>query len=145
MIRNRWEWPDTRRKIIQTAHIEGSPIGIEEAGQQKGFIDELFRDQELRETSIEGYKPDSDKLTRALPWISRAEVGKVHLIRGSWVSEFINECQSFTGCGDKFDDQIDAVSGVYKMLSRPTFDHFINIEDDDMYKPIAAGIMDERF
>ena len=115
MIRGQWEWPDTHRALIQAAISEGIPVGVEEAGQQKGFIDELLRDRELQGISIEGIKPGADKLTRALPWISRAEAGKVFLVKGSWINEFLNECQSFTGHGDKRDDQIDGVSGVYQM------------------------------
>ncbi|MBI5554810.1 MAG: phage terminase large subunit [Elusimicrobia bacterium] len=145
MIHNRWEWPDARKMIIQTARYEQTPIGIEEAGQQKGFIDELLRAPELRGISINGYRPDSDKLTRALPWISRAEAGNVFLIRGGWINEFLNECQLFTGCGDKYDDQIDAVSGAYKMLSGSTFGHLSDIKTGDGSEPIMAGIMDMTF
>jgi phage terminase large subunit-like protein len=40
MIRGRWEWPDTHKLLIQTAQAEPYVrIGIEEAGQQRGFID----------------------------------------------------------------------------------------------------------
>ena len=34
MIRGRWEWPDTRRLLINTAKHEKIPLGIEEAGVQ---------------------------------------------------------------------------------------------------------------
>ena len=38
MIQGRWEWPNTRRIMIQTCKNEPDvPIGIEEAGQQRGF------------------------------------------------------------------------------------------------------------
>lgn len=117
MVRGRWEWPDTHKILIQTAKSENIPIGVEVAGQQGGFVDELYRDPELQNISIEGIRPDKDKLTRALPWIARAQAGKVYLVGGNWINEFLNECQSFTGHGDKYDDQIDTVSGVYQMCS----------------------------
>jgi predicted phage terminase large subunit-like protein len=121
MIRGRWEWPDTRKILIQTCKNEYDvQVGIEEAGQQKGFIDELFRDDELLDTIIRAIRPDSDKLTRAFPWISRAEAKKVFLVKGNWINDFLDECQVFTGHGDKHDDQIDTVSGVYKMCSKYT-------------------------
>lgn len=116
MIRNRWEWPDAYRIIVQTAKHERISIGIEEAGQQKGFIDALRRGPELGRVAVRSFRPDSDKLTRALPWISRAEAGKVYLVKGPWINEFLSECKLFTGKGDKHDDQIDAVSGVWKMI-----------------------------
>jgi predicted phage terminase large subunit-like protein len=117
MIRGQWEWPQTEKTFTQTALLEKISVGIEEGGQQKGFIDGLKAKKELMCISIKGIRPDTDKLTRALPWISRAESGKVFLVRGSWINEFLNECQLFTGAGDKHDDQIDAVSGVYKMIT----------------------------
>jgi predicted phage terminase large subunit-like protein len=121
MIRGQWEWPDTKKNMVQTAKAEKIPIGIEEAGQQKGFIDELKRDPEMMGYAITGYRPSTDKLTRALPWISRAESGNIYLVNGIWINEFLNECQVFTGSGgDKHDDQVDAVSGVYKMVAVPT-------------------------
>ncbi len=71
-------------------------------------------------------RPDSDKLTRALPWISRAAAGKIHLVQGPWINEFLSECQVFTGHGDKHDDQIDAVSGVWGMLTRKKLAYMID-------------------
>jgi len=59
-----------------------------------------------------------------LPWISRAEAGKVFLVRGHWINAFLDECQIFTGHGDKYDDQIDAVSGCYQILEiYPKFEY----------------------
>jgi predicted phage terminase large subunit-like protein len=104
-----------RASISDSSSNGSKPIGIEETGQQGGFFDELYEDEELLDISIEGIRPDSDKLTRALPWISRAEAGKIYLVRGSWIHCFIEECFYFTGDDDEHDDQIDAVSGVYRM------------------------------
>ena len=67
------------------------------------------------DVSIDAIVPDKDKLTRALPWIKRAEAGKVFLVNGPWVYDFLQEGYEFTGEGDTHDDQIDAVSGVYRM------------------------------
>jgi len=117
MLRGQWEWPDTRKLIIMTSALEKCPIGIEVAGQQAGFFQDLLRDDALKGVVIKGYKPDGDKFTRALPWIARAEAGKVYLVRGSWVMPFLDECQKFTGHNDKNDDQIDGVSGGYIMAT----------------------------
>lgn len=118
MIHGKWKWPDTHRLLIKTCEQEpDTPIGIEKAGQQGGFIDELYEDDELMNISIDAIVPDKDKLTRALPWIKRAEAGKVFLVEGSWVYGFLQEGYEFTGEGDTHDDQIDAVSGVYRMCS----------------------------
>jgi len=118
MIRGQWEWPDAHRIIINTSKIEKCPIGFELGGQQKGFLAELLRDLELSDVFVKGYSPDADKLTRALPWIARAQAGKVYLIRGLWINPYLAECEVFTGHNDKSDDQIDASSGVYFMVSK---------------------------
>jgi len=118
MVRGQWEWPDVKRNIIATALTEKIPICVEEGGQQIGFISQLLEEPELQGISVTGSRPDKDKLTRALPWIARAEAGKIYLINGSWINEFLNECQHFTGISDKHDDQIDAVSGVYLLIAQ---------------------------
>ncbi|MBF0350911.1 MAG: phage terminase large subunit [SAR324 cluster bacterium] len=120
MIRMRDEWPKVRKTITQTALNERIHVGIEEAGQMKGFIDDLLDDRTLAGISIKGFRPDQDKLTRSLPWITRAEAGKVKLVRGTWINDFLNECQVFTGAGDANDDQIDCVSGAYQMVASST-------------------------
>ncbi|MBW2141955.1 MAG: phage terminase large subunit, partial [Deltaproteobacteria bacterium] len=117
MIRGRWIWPETRKLMVLTARAEGIPIGIEAAGQQQGFVDDLLRDSDLAAFSIKGIRPVADKLTRALPWIARAEAGQVYLVRGQWVGAFLSECASFTGTGKAHDDQIDCVSGAYQMAA----------------------------
>ena len=53
---------------------------------------------------------------RALPVASRAEAGKVKLIRGNWLSDS-DEATSFPH--GAHDDQVDAVSGAVQMLTKP--------------------------
>jgi len=119
LIRGQWEWPQTKRIIRSTCKNEGADVrvGIEKAGQQQGFIDDIIADPEFADYSVLGYNVDSDKLTRALPWIARAEAGRVHLVRGRWVNDYLDICQEFTGTGDKRDDEIDTTSGAYKMVN----------------------------
>ena len=117
MIRGQWIWPETRKIMISIARAEAIPVGVESAGQQQGFVDELMRDPDLAAVSIKGVRPAADKLTRALSWIARAEAGQVYLVRGKWVAEFLSECAQFTGNNDARDDQIDCVSGAYRMAT----------------------------
>ena len=60
---------------------------------------------------------DKDKVTRALPVASRAEAGKVKLVRGNWIGDFIDEATSFPH--GAHDDQVDSVSGAVQMISQP--------------------------
>jgi predicted phage terminase large subunit-like protein len=122
IIRDKFEYPELKKKIISTAKYDGIDvyIGIEEAGQMKGYIDDLKRNTvELMPYVIKSVPPWGDKLNRALPWISRAESGCVKMVRAPWNKEFEDECRDFTSdMTHKHDDMIDAVSMAYHMLAR---------------------------
>ena len=117
MVRGQWAWPIAKRRIVQTAQAERILIGVEEVGVGVGLVDEIRGsiDTEAPDTVVRGYNADSDKLTRALPWIAHTERKKVFLVQGEWIPAFINECEEF-GPGCTHDDQIDGVSGLWKML-----------------------------
>ena len=61
---------------------------------------------------------DRDKLTRALPWIALTEAHKVNLVRGDWIAAFMRQAEEFPR--GAHDDMVDAVSGVYGMLTTGT-------------------------
>jgi predicted phage terminase large subunit-like protein len=116
----KFEYPDLRQRIIKCAQNDGVgvTIAVEEAGQQLGFIDDLKRVPELRSYTIRAVKPEGDKLNRAMPWASRAQLGAVNVCRGIWNNNFFDECNSFTpDDSHEHDDQIDAVSGAYYSLA----------------------------
>jgi len=118
----KWEYPDLRQRIISTAQRDGTGviIGVEEAGQQRGFIDDLKRLPELRMHTIRAVKPKGDKLNRAMPWASRAQLGAVDIVRGKWNNDFFDECNAFTvDDTHQHDDMIDSVSGAYSILCNP--------------------------
>lgn len=120
MVRGKWSFPELRARIIQTA-IEDGPgvvIGLEEAGQQRGFIDDLTACPDLRPFTIRTFSPakHGDKLNRAMPWASRAQLGRVFICLGKWNEAFLSECADFTADDShRNDDQIDAVSGGYHL------------------------------
>jgi predicted phage terminase large subunit-like protein len=114
-LRGRWEWPDARRVILQTLACEpGVVVGIEQAGYQLAAVQDLLRAPETHERTVRGVPVDRDKLSRAQPWIARAEAGKVALVRGAWCAEFLAEAVAFP---DGHDDQVDAVSGAVALLA----------------------------
>lgn len=116
MIKGRWNWP-TARKIMRTAGLrEKCPIGADSTGPQKALIQNLQEERDLIGISITGYPATTDKLTNALSWIAMAEAGRVYIVDGDWVDDFIAECVRFTGHDDREDDQVDAVSGGVRML-----------------------------
>ena len=78
---------------------------------------ELQREPQLLNTSIQSIRVDKDKISRALPLASRAEAGKVKLVRGNWLADFLDEATSFPN--GAHDDQVDAVTGAFHMISKP--------------------------
>lgn len=118
MIRDRWEWPDARKIIIQTMLVEPGVIhAIEEAMHGLAAVQDLRRVREIAHIALRGVSVDKDKLTRALPWSIRAEARKVKLVRGAWISAFLDEVCVFTGHGDAHDDQVDTVSGGVGLMA----------------------------
>lgn len=51
-----------------------------------------------------------------MTWAGLAEDGKVILVQGSWIDEFVDEACRFPD--GEHDDQIDAVSLAVRMLKR---------------------------
>ena len=120
MIYGKMEYPDLRRRIIQQAISDGTNtmLCIEDAGQQRGFIDDISRDPALSMHTIRAVRPSGDKFNRALPWVARAELGTVYLCRGAWNRPFSDQCAAFTANDSHaHDDMIDAVSGAYQSIN----------------------------
>jgi predicted phage terminase large subunit-like protein len=115
MVRGQWAWPKARERIQALARSEQIPVAVETVAGFKAALGNLREDWPnevpLREVGV-----DRDKLTRALPWFSLMEQGKVFAVAGPWLGEFKAELAAFPG--GPHDDQIDAVSGAYGSLSR---------------------------
>jgi predicted phage terminase large subunit-like protein len=119
MIRGRWEWPDARRKIVETMKAEQrTRHGVELKMHGLPAIQEMRRMPSIANVPFRGVNVTKDKLSRALSWSERAAEGKVVLIRGPWIKLFLDEAAVFTGEGDTHDDQIDTVSGGVEMLAK---------------------------
>lgn len=118
LIRDRWEWPDARRVIIETARQDGPAVelGVEKVAFQLAAIQELQREDALVGHYIQEVRPDKDKLARAMPWAARARDGRVHLVNGAWIPDFLNEVCDFPQ--GSFADQVDAVSGAIQLLEQ---------------------------
>lgn len=115
-FRKRIEFPDQRRYAIERMRTERSTEhGIESALHGKAFVQDLRRDARVGHIAFRSVDVDGDKLTRALAWLNLAEEGKVILVRGPWIDDFVDEvCRFPTG---KHDDQVDAVSVAVSMLA----------------------------
>lgn len=85
VIRGRWEWPDARRIIIDTALSDACPQGVERVAFQLAAVQDLMRERTLANTVIRELMPDKDKVARCLPWLARAEQGQGSA--GAWRME----------------------------------------------------------
>jgi predicted phage terminase large subunit-like protein len=115
MVRGRWEWPDAYNVIVRTMLAEPSTVhGIEKAMHGLAALQQLQRDRRIAHITLSGVTVDRDKVSRAMPWASRAESGKVALVGGVWVNEFLSEVCAFPL--GAHDDQVDTVSGAISHL-----------------------------
>ena len=118
VVRGRWEWPDARQVIIQTALADGVGVhlGVEQVAFQLAGVQELAREPALTHHVIRAVRPDKDKLARAMPWASRAALGQFVLVRGPWIVPWLAEVVDFPN--GAHDDGVDAVSGANALLGR---------------------------
>ncbi len=79
-------------------------------------VQELRRERSVAAVTLRGIHVDRDKQSRALPWAARAEAGKVALVRGPWIPQFLDEVSSFPL--GQHDDQVDTVSGGMQLIVR---------------------------
>lgn len=123
MSKHKLAWPDLKRKIIEYALSDGTDtiICLEEAGQQRAIIDDLRATQALSNYTIRTYKPTKDKITRAYPVASQAELGNIILNDGAWVRHLFDELSSFSienvRNNTSNDDMVDSLSGAYYMVN----------------------------
>jgi len=114
-IHLRAEWPDVQKLMIRTMLQDASVFHyIEKALHGIAALQELMRVKEIAHISINDVQPQGDKVQRAMAWAARAEQGKVHIVNGEWVSEFLDEVSMFPH--GKHDDYVDSVSGSMPML-----------------------------
>lgn len=115
MDRWRKSWGEAKPTILNHAANEMIPVGVEAVGGFKIAFQEL-RNSAPPGVIIREFGAETDKLTRALPWFALVGNGKVALLRGAWNEDFLSEVHAFPM--GAFDDQVDAVSGLYIMLTQ---------------------------
>ncbi|MEJ7624080.1 MAG: phage terminase large subunit [Pyrinomonadaceae bacterium] len=116
-FRRRIDYSAQRRFILEQMRTEPDVIhGIEEALHGAALVQDLRRESRTFGVAFRSVRVDADKLTRALVWSALAEEGRVHLVQGGWIDEFVAEACSFPA--GRHDDQIDAVSLAVQMLKK---------------------------
>ena len=109
-LRDRLEYPDLRRKVIEVHHrwrsvTSNYALLIENKGSGMSLIQELRREG-IRAIEV---KPEGEKIMRMNAHTAKIEAGYVHIPRqASWLDEFRKEIMAFPV--GKYDDQVDALS-----------------------------------
>jgi len=117
IVRGRWAWPDALKIIGQTARADGPGVrqAIEGTGTQRGMAQLLNAEPTLINLAFQVVEVQTDKMTRCMPWLARAEQGLIRLVRAEWNAAFLDEVCAFPET--THDDQVDAVSGAVSTLA----------------------------
>ena len=105
--------------IKQTAELDGKKVTIymeQEPGSSGVNTIDHYRRRILAGFAFYGNKTTGSKEMRANPVSSQAEAGNIKLVRGPWINDFLDEAELFPH--GAHDDQVDAVSGAFEMLTR---------------------------
>ena len=122
-IRGKWEWPDSRKVIINTAKAEQSDtqVIIETNGIGMPAFDELKRMPEMMQVALRAHtKRRSKSATVEAPNLIavRIEAGMVAIeANGSWADDFMEELRVYDN--GEHDDYVDSVAEGYIYSTRP--------------------------
>lgn len=109
------------KRIRQTAEEDGRAVRIhleQEPGASGKSTISHYQRNVLDGFIVTADRPTGPKRERWKPLVSLASRGKVYLLRGPWVTAFLDEAESvpWVDDGSTHDDQIDAASGLYAAL-----------------------------
>lgn len=117
MIRLRGSPGEVEKTVGQTAELDGRECGIR-LEQEPGSAGKVVVDHYLRKVllgySVRAFPASGDKVSRAKPFSSACERRGVKIVRGPWVSAFLDELCSFPQVGH--DDQVDAAVNAFEEL-----------------------------
>lgn len=105
--------------IAQTAYEDGHTVPIrmeqEPGSAGKSLVDQYAR-YVLPGYDFQGIRSTGDKVTRARPFAAAVANGNVHLLRGPWLTDWLDELSSFPeAC--PHDDQVDSAVGAFTHLT----------------------------
>jgi predicted phage terminase large subunit-like protein len=105
--------------ISQTAYEDGKMVAIrmeqEPGSSGKALVDQYAR-YVLPGHDFQGLRATGDKLTRARPFAAAVANGNVRVMRGAWLTAWLDELSSFPEAADH-DDQVDSAVGAFTFLT----------------------------
>lgn len=119
-IRRARETPANVERLIRlTAELDGPTVDIymeQEPGSSGVSTIDHYAREVLKGFAFRGHRVTGPKELRANPLSAAAEAGNVMLVRGPWIQDFLDEAEAFPH--GAHDDQVDAVSGAFEMLTK---------------------------
>ncbi len=105
--------------ISQTAVEDGHAVAIrmeqEPGSSGKALVDQYAR-YILPGYDFQGIRSTGDKLTRARPFAAAVANGNVKVVRGTWLTDWLDEFSSFPEACNH-DDQVDSAVGAFTHLA----------------------------
>jgi predicted phage terminase large subunit-like protein len=105
--------------VHQTAVEDGHTVAIrmeqEPGSSGKALVDQYAR-YVLPGYDFMGIRSTGDKVTRARPFAASVANGNVRLVRGSWLTDWLDEASGFPEACDH-DDQVDSAVGAFTHLA----------------------------
>jgi predicted phage terminase large subunit-like protein len=105
--------------LAQTAYEDGRGVGIR-MEQEPGSAGKALVDQYARYVvpgfDFQGIRSTGDKVTRARPFAAAVANGNVRVVRGPWLTDWMDELSSFPEACDH-DDQVDSAVGAFTYLT----------------------------
>ena len=105
--------------VRQTAIEDGSSVAIR-MEQEPGSSGKALVDQYARYVvpgyDFVGIRSTGDKVTRARPFAAAAANGNVRVLRGPWLTEWLDELSTFPEAANH-DDQVDSTTGAFGFLT----------------------------
>lgn len=109
------------RFIRQTADEDGTHVKIrmdQDPGQAGKAQISHFARHVLLGYDFDGNPISKDKIGRVNNWMPKVKRGEVFLIRGAdWITAFLDEAVGFGSDNTLHDDQMDAISGAFEVLT----------------------------
>ena len=118
VVRGQWSPGDVKAAIRATCETDPDDTLtiIEHDPGQAGDAQAFDFVQFLAGFNVRTLRPQGDKMQRAKPASSQAEVGNLILVKGKWNAPFIREGEAFPDSEAK--DQIDSLSGALNHIAR---------------------------
>lgn len=105
--------------VAQTAMEDGHMVSIR-VEQEPGSSGKALIDQYARYVvpgyDLQGIRASGDKVTRARPFAAAVANGNVRLVRGPWITDWLDEFASFPEACNH-DDQVDSAVGAFTYLA----------------------------